>query len=64
MQRRHVRTLPNYTLSLTKEFIISSPTGAYDTQGQHWTCYSTSDTSCNKATPIGGFRVLACGNRG
>ncbi|KAJ7856034.1 hypothetical protein B0H13DRAFT_1902820 [Mycena leptocephala] len=40
------------------------PIAAVDTQGTHWTCSPTSDTSCNIGGSGGRFTVLACCNRG
>ncbi|KAJ7936553.1 hypothetical protein B0H13DRAFT_1946504 [Mycena leptocephala] len=40
------------------------PIAAVDTQGNHWTCSPTSDSSCNVGGSGGRFTVLACCNRG
>ncbi|GJE93408.1 hypothetical protein PsYK624_095670 [Phanerochaete sordida] len=40
-----------------------NPTGAVDTQGQHWHCSPTNDGSCNRVLE-GSFNVLACCDRG
>ncbi|KAF9078608.1 hypothetical protein BDP27DRAFT_1309867, partial [Rhodocollybia butyracea] len=41
----------------------SLPIAAVDTVGQHWTCSSTNDDSCDVGGSGGRFQVLACCNR-
>ena len=64
MQRRQgSRNVRSPLCYFVVQSVIHRPVSAIDTGGNKWNCSPTSDTSCNKNSPIEFFVVVACCDR-